>query len=55
MDNKIIVLDNLVQPHSSGIIGLTQKVKALCPPDFQPEEITLRAKRQADEFKKMFQ
>lgn len=28
MNEKIIVFENLVQPHSSGIVGQTQNVKA---------------------------
>ena len=53
---QIVVFDNLVEPHSSGIIGLMQNVKAICRVDELPQlrETSLRAQKNAEEFKKMF-
>ena len=53
---KIVVFDNLVEPHSSGIIGLTQKVKIVCSLENLPQlrETSLRAQKAAEKFKKMF-
>ena len=53
---KIVVFKNLLEPHSSGIIGLMQNVKAICRVDELPRlrETSLRARRAAKEFKKMF-
>jgi hypothetical protein len=61
-----VVFDNLVQQDGSGIIGLTQNVKAIRPPDgritrsnlWQPaniEEVGVRASKSAETFRKMFQ
>lgn len=54
--NKIIVFDNLMQQHSSGILGLTQKVRAVCSVDeySRLEKVALRARLAADIFRKRF-
>ena len=53
---KIIVFDNLVEPHCSGIIGLTQNIRAICRLEDLPQlrETSLRAQKAAEKFKKMF-
>lgn len=53
---KIVVFDNLVQPHSE-IIGRTQKVKALLPKGYKKQklkEFALRAQRAAVIFNSQF-
>gem|GEM_PF-5446133 len=53
----VVVFDNLVQQHSSGIVGLTQNVQAVCSEDELPRfgETTLRARQAGEEFRRMFQ
>jgi hypothetical protein len=57
MSNVIVVFDNLLQQHRSGIIGLTQNVKAICSSEKLPQraETALRARKSAETFRKMFQ
>lgn len=57
MDKVIVVFDNLLQQHRSGIIGLTQNVKAICRPEELPKlrETSRRASKSAEAFRKMFQ
>jgi hypothetical protein len=52
----IVTFDNLVQPHSNGIAGMTQKVRAVCSVDDLPRlrEIGLRARQAAERFRKLF-
>lgn len=56
MKKVIVEFDNLWQPHSSGIIGMTQPVKALVAMEnlSKLEEIGERARKAAGEFGKMF-
>lgn len=51
---KIIVFDNIVQPHSNGIAGDTQKVKVRCSEEEMSrlKDISLRAKQAGDVFRK---
>jgi hypothetical protein len=69
--NKIIAFDNLRQPSNSGIVGETQKVRAIRPSAdehsscksanetlWQPanlEEVSLRARQSGERFRKLFQ
>jgi hypothetical protein len=57
MSKTIMVFDNLVQQHSSGVIGLKQKVRAICRTEdlLALKEATLRARQAGKEFRKMFQ
>ena len=53
---KIIVFDNLVQQHSNGIMGDTQKVKARCSEEeiSRLKDVSFHAKRAGEVFRKRF-
>jgi len=52
----IITFDNLVQPHSNGIVGMTQNIQAVCHVNDLPrlKETELRAQKAAERFRELF-